>query len=99
MDTNDRTEHSPADPQWRWRGVNTDIRNRPTPEQCDEIRRTAQSHNANLTGVVETAVARPADEIAVLTYNFVNPAQWRAFVKRMLALEARVAELESKLKS
>jgi hypothetical protein len=99
MPTDDRTEHSPSDPQWRWRGANTDIRTRPTPEQCDEIRRTAQSHNASLTGTVETAIARPPDEAAVLAYSFANPAQWRAFMNRMLALEARVATLEAKLKA
>lgn len=46
---------------------------------------------------IETAVVRPADEATVLSCNFANPAQWQAFVKQMLTLEARVKALESEV--
>jgi hypothetical protein len=79
-----------------WNGVNTDIRNRPTSAQCDEARRTAQAHNASLTGTVETAVRPTGDEVAMLAYG---AGISRILAARVVALEARVAALEAKLKS
>jgi hypothetical protein len=96
MNASDRTDHSPQDPSFRWRGPSTDLRDRPTPEQCDEIRRTAKAHNAGLTGAVETAVMPARDEVAMLAYG---AGVSRILAARVVALEARVAALEAKPKA
>ena|ERR1700674_1045723 len=59
---NNRTDQSPSDPQYGWRGVNTDMRARPTPNRLDEMRRCIPGH-------VETAVRPQADETAALSYS------------------------------
>lgn len=50
---------------------------------------------ANTTGI-EAAVAPPVEE-AMLSYNRATPRDWQAFVRRVLALEARVTKLEEQL--
>lgn len=94
MNTNDRTDHSPTDPNWRWQGPDTT--KRATPNELDEQRRTAKTNNAGLTGTVETAVMPARDEVAMLAYAAGIP---RILAARVVALEARVAALEAKLKS
>lgn len=102
MPTNDRNDHSPTNPNFGWHGP--DVTKRPTPEQCDELRRTAKAHNAALTGslehaTLEFAVGPNPSEAAVIVHDLglANQASSFAFVRRILALEARVRELEAEV--
>jgi len=51
-----------TDQELGWRGISTDIRQHPTPNQLDEIRR------ANPPARIETAVRPQGDETAALAY-------------------------------
>jgi hypothetical protein len=62
MSDNTRTDQSPSDPQYGWRGQDTDLRNRPSPNQLDELRRNQRPR-------IEKAVANPRNETAALAYD------------------------------
>lgn len=76
---NNRTDQSPSDPQYGWRGVSTDLRNRPTPNRLDEMRRCIPAEPTvpadtkierdSLGGLMETAVEVPRTEVAALSYS------------------------------
>jgi hypothetical protein len=99
MSTNDRNDHSPSDPQFRWGGPDVRLSSRPSPEQLDAQRRTAQAHNANLTGAVETATLAPADEKAVINgiVFATGIRELRPIVEKLFTLAAKVRELETEL--
>jgi hypothetical protein len=59
-DNRDRTEHSPSDPQWRWRGPRIDY---DRSGEGAEARRRAQRPAA-----VETAVVNQKNEAAAIAY-------------------------------
>jgi len=62
IDNNNRTDESPQDPQFGWRGVDTDLRNRPSPNQLDQLRRNQRPR-------IETAIANQQSESAALAYD------------------------------
>jgi hypothetical protein len=82
---NNRTEQSPQDPQWRWNGVDTDLRNRPSPARLDEMRRCVPGQNK----IVEPTA--PKNEVAALCYN---AGISEVLARRIVTLESRVSELE-----
>src|SRR5712671_1504123 len=94
----DRTEHSPTDPAFRWEGVSTDIRNRPTPNELDKIRAKGAPAEPSLPaetrlavnsfgGLMETALEAPRSEVAALAYHAGISAVLAA---RVVALEKAV---------
>jgi hypothetical protein len=86
MSNNDRIEESPQDPQWRWNGVDTDLRNRPSPARLDEMRRCVPGQNK----IVEPTA--PKNEVAALSYN---AGISEVLARRIVTLESRVVELET----
>jgi hypothetical protein len=91
---NTRTEQSPSDPQYGWRGVDTDIRNRPSANRLDEMRRCVPAEPTvpgdtkitrnSLGGLMETAVQVRKNEVAALCYN---AGISEVLARRIVALE------------
>ena len=102
----DRTENAPTDPSFRWAGVNTDIRNRPTPNELDKIRAKgtlAEPTPAvetrivvnSLGGLMETAVEVPHTEVAALAYTAGISA---VLARRVVSAEREILLLQSNIR-
>jgi hypothetical protein len=86
-DEKTRTDQPPADPNWRWSGVDTRYSRNPNQEDIARQKRFATAR--------ETALAQPAPENAALLSH-----AWGAplgLVQRLLALEQEVAFLQKTL--
>src|SRR6267378_4492827 len=75
---NNRTDHSPVDPGFRYQGPRPVVRD---PNAADAARR------AQRPAVVETAVAAPANEVAALAYS---SGIDRILAARIVSLEKQV---------
>jgi hypothetical protein len=83
MDT--RNDQPNPDPNFRWRGVSTDIRNRPTPNELD-LQRAAARQKGTETVSLES-FANMAHEAREIVHAIGLPAASQGFVRRVLELE------------